>query len=625
MNKFFEKCGQLESLDISRMRLFDMEPGFLYTVPTLGRFIVLENALTTINICPTNNAVVAPLYHLDISRNKISTLESGQFSCMAYLRILNLAENSIRSIGESAFHGLGSLVELNLANNKLKIIETHYFDHLDEVSLLHLLENPIQRIDAGSFKMLVSLRDVSLSVVTWRYFHIDLWEFEPGIRILSLNTNGGAYINSSNAYHASTLQTLYLYGGSLASTFLFEDCESAPVTTVRELHAKRAVTQCFKMQNLSTFAAFTNLEKLYFQSRADWGEKLDLSKLENLKVLYLEDISKSIFAYPKESELLFMNKKSLESLILRNAGFSYFTHLMFQDLTNLKMIMIQRQTILSLDSQMFQNSVNLKYVFFSVVIFKCSCENAWIIRWAATSMTMSLNFHYDTCLDLYDRYPFVKFLDTCDQPIEFTIFALTTSFLLFFLVFSLLCKIDGWYVVYFFYIIQVWMLKLMGRRANKVHYKYDVFVSYSSKDELWVVTELLPNLEQKGPTFLKVCLHNRDFEAGKDIVDNIADSIYSSRKTICVITRHYLRSEWCSLEMRMATYRMLVESQDFLILLFLERTSPFEISAYHRLARMIKKKTYINWPEGQHEQQLFWVRLKDTIMKTKNDDQKPEI
>ena len=39
---------------------------------------------------------------------------------------------------------------------------------------------------------------------------------------------------------------------------------------------------------------------------------------------------------------------------------------------------------------------------------------------------------------------------------------------------------------------------------------------------------------------------------GKPIIENITDAIYSSRKTICVISRHYLQSEWCSREIQIA-------------------------------------------------------------------------
>ncbi|XP_043932028.1 toll-like receptor 13 [Protopterus annectens] len=239
---------------------------------------------------------------------------------------------------------------------------------------------------------------------------------------------------------------------------------------------------------------------------------------------------------------------------------------------------------------------------------------------------MLLNFANIKCLRLYEQSSFVKFLeDTCEYPAEFMFFITTAGFLLLFLLITLVYKEAGWYLVYLTYVIRAHLAKISGERSYKMRYMYDVFVSYSSKDECWVTSELLPNLEQKEPSFLKVCLHGRDFEVGKDIIDNIVDSIYSSRKTICVITRHYLRSEWCSLEMRMATYRLLAESQDSLILVFLERIFPHEISAYHRLSKVIKKKTHIDWPDRENEKQLFWERLKRTILNTKDDNQEIHI
>lgn len=35
-------------------------------------------------------------------------------------------------------------------------------------------------------------------------------------------------------------------------------------------------------------------------------------------------------------------------------------------------------------------------------------------------------------------------------------------------------------------------------------------------------------------------------------MENITDAIYGSRKTICVISRRYLESEWCSREIQVA-------------------------------------------------------------------------
>jgi protein toll len=60
-------------------------------------------------------------------------------------------------------------------------------------------------------------------------------------------------------------------------------------------------------------------------------------------------------------------------------------------------------------------------------------------------------------------------------------------------------------------------------------YKYDVFISYSHKDEDWVVNTLLPALELAG---LKVCIDYRDFKAGKASIFNMQDSAKESRQIV---------------------------------------------------------------------------------------------
>lgn len=45
--------------------------------------------------------------------------------------------------------------------------------------------------------------------------------------------------------------------------------------------------------------------------------------------------------------------------------------------------------------------------------------------------------------------------------------------------------------------------------------QFDAFVSFSSRDEAWVLGELAPRLEEQGEPRLKLCLHNRDFEVSQ--------------------------------------------------------------------------------------------------------------
>ena len=87
---------------------------------------------------------------------------------------------------------------------------------------------------------------------------------------------------------------------------------------------------------------------------------------------------------------------------------------------------------------------------------------------------------------------------------------------------------------------------------NDRHFKYDVFVTFSSQDLNWVTKELLPLLEKHK---LNYCIHDRDFEIGKPVVDNMADSVYTSRKVLAVMSRNYMSSKFCRGELEMALYR----------------------------------------------------------------------
>ncbi|XP_038829246.1 toll-like receptor 13 [Salvelinus namaycush] len=161
-------------------------------------------------------------------------------------------------------------------------------------------------------------------------------------------------------------------------------------------------------------------------------------------------------------------------------------------------------------------------------------------------------------------------------------------------------------VVYAYYLFLAY-LHDAKRRNRQTPDQYDAFVSYNTHDESWVVRELLPELE--GEQGWKLCLHHRDFQPGKPIIENITDAIYRSRKTICVITHRYLESEWCSREIQVASFRLFDEQKDVLILVFLEEIPDHQLSPYHRMRRLVKRRTYLSWPRAGEDTRVFWQKL----------------
>lgn len=98
------------------------------------------------------------------------------------------------------------------------------------------------------------------------------------------------------------------------------------------------------------------------------------------------------------------------------------------------------------------------------------------------------------------------------------------------------------------------MMKNRRRKSNaKDDFIYDVFVSYSDKDREWVLDQLIPNLEKRAE--ITICLHERDFQVGLSILENIIHSMDQSRCLLLVISESFLKSNWCSFEMHLAQHR----------------------------------------------------------------------
>jgi DNA-binding NtrC family response regulator len=76
-------------------------------------------------------------------------------------------------------------------------------------------------------------------------------------------------------------------------------------------------------------------------------------------------------------------------------------------------------------------------------------------------------------------------------------------------------------------------------------YTYDVFISYSHKNQNWVKRKLLPTLESHE---INVAVDFRNFEPGAFFVNEIERAIKYSRKTLIILSQAYLDSEWAEFE-----------------------------------------------------------------------------
>ncbi|KAK3601549.1 hypothetical protein CHS0354_027689 [Potamilus streckersoni] len=152
---------------------------------------------------------------------------------------------------------------------------------------------------------------------------------------------------------------------------------------------------------------------------------------------------------------------------------------------------------------------------------------------------------------------------------------------------------------------------------------YDAFVSYRSDpvDEEFVLRKLIPALEKEMD--FKLNIHLRDFAVGETIANNIIQAVQNSRRTILVLSKNYVKSEFTRFEYQCAQQEML-QKKHRVIPILLEDITEIKDTIDPNLKVILNSVTYIMWPgeNNPKELQKFWKRLElsmPKIRKVKNE------
>lgn len=171
--------------------------------------------------------------------------------------------------------------------------------------------------------------------------------------------------------------------------------------------------------------------------------------------------------------------------------------------------------------------------------------------------------------------------------------------------------------------MRVWFYSKFGIRLfyrtsdmdkNERDKLFDAFISYSSKDEAFVIEELAPLLENGDPSY-KLCLHYRDFPVGAYIGDTIVQAVESSRRTIMVLSENFIKSEWCRFEFKSAHHQVLRDRRKRLIVILLGDVPQKDLDPDIRL--YLKTNTYLQWGD-----KLFWEKLRFALPDVPNNQRR---
>ena len=127
---------------------------------------------------------------------------------------------------------------------------------------------------------------------------------------------------------------------------------------------------------------------------------------------------------------------------------------------------------------------------------------------------------------------------------------------------------------------------------------------------------LLPLLEEKH--HLKCCIHYRDFTPGKPFQECMAESVYNSNKIIAVLSRNFLKSNYCSYELNIAKYRLLNRKDDSLVIIRIDKESECR-----KLPRELRKRNFIDYSNSLERPQ--WENRLLRFLNVQNDSSKQDV
>ncbi len=177
---------QIEIVDLSKNLLenFDVQ------LDTLSYMIYLNISYNRIKTLNSDLFVkLKKLDKLDLSQNNLMCLNESLFQNQGYLSFLNLGSNSIRIINENQFFSLTSLQDLDISNNSIENINSTLFKNLKNMKNLYMHLNLLKIIEPLSG--LNSIRNIYLEGFVFRENFANLVNLKNSIQVKLIKTTRG--------------------------------------------------------------------------------------------------------------------------------------------------------------------------------------------------------------------------------------------------------------------------------------------------------------------------------------------------------------------------------------------------------------------------------------------------
>lgn len=565
----FSNLRNLESLDLSFSRLASSSIGMLFNLPqNILALSLCDTALPSIGESFLNTS--RKIKYLDLSGNPQLTLNQTMFRTFSdSLQVLYARNSNVRNLIWTL--PLEKLKILDLYDNNIHVVTSSAFSHMENLLKLNLEKNSIgnwyEKLFAQNQQLeILNLRENKLTLLTSA-----MKEDLSSVELLAIGRN---------EFECSCALQEFMHD-------LFEATRRANITALRTIREN-------DLENYEDDLDYEIDEKIFVDST-----RISLGVRNYIRPEY-DVISRT---YKKYYEMV---AQSIEALRIRTT------------------IAPGRQARLIMQSSVSRLRAD---VDFQTVLFDYNedFDDYMCIEPSKgkRQIIIDLNYSCETSDDNDDDgtgYQIGK--SNALMSLSYSI-----PLVLFVTVLIIVIYWKWWYIKYFFVLcknsaILTFMDDSDGKEAivkrndeGVETFLYDVFVSYSDQNRNWVLDEFIPNVEKRES--INVCLHERDFQVGFGILENIVSCMDRSRCLLLLVSENFLSSQWCQFEMNLAQHRLLETRREKLILVLLEDI-PVQKQP-KTLKYLMRTKTYIKWPDtgSVEEKQLFWKRLKKSIISSK--------
>nr|QNL15318.1 toll-like receptor 13 [Littorina littorea] len=609
---FFLNVTNITVLDLGNNGLKTISLGAFRPLKRLTNLTIrFDYSLTYETLSPVLD--IKQLVYLDLRHGSLPSPPPDIFCrhSLPHLKVLYLHGNNLGNTKMSVFAPLHGLEVLSLSSNRMSVLFTDYLP--------------------GLLKVNAGVNSLSTFPTTCMENGSSLF---PALNLLILKSNG-----IKNIDVAVCLPSLYMLdlSNNLFSVFFTDYFNDLRFPRLRELHLSSMHTTNRGIQKYAFRNKYITTIDLMFNDIV--FENVDDDSFAGCPSLQMLQLSHTYFDTVDELKFvkLFGNLTKLQRLYLGGAGLRKLSPEMLSGFTSLQKLLLYRNKVRSLPDGVVDNLLSLTELdlgFNQIIVvkettfspetlqrlqrldlsgnaFDCSCDLRWFQSWLASGPKVL-------------KHPYFKYMCSNLRDTNVTSFYMSeqacllsrdTNVLMVSCLSLLLVVMTTVFPLYRYR----WHLRLMlyeavrgggdarRRRLQRGQFQYDVYVSYASDDLGWVRQHLLVELENWG---LRLCLHDRDFLIGNNIVDDISHSVESSKKVLVVFSRHYSRNQWCQFELNFCL-RHVMEFGDNLVVTCLNDAESRDLTT--AMMAVLKMMSYIRWDDDPEALAAFWGRLRQAL------------